>query len=60
MRDLHDPPRTGIRPLDREEIERRVRRAIEALLALHGDGSGPVPISAAELVRLAAPLTSRN
>lgn len=62
MRDLRDDPRVAMRPLDREEIDRRMRGAVDALLADRDGGatSRPVAISAADLVRLVAPMTSRN
>ncbi|HEX6853404.1 MAG TPA: hypothetical protein VF139_18550 [Candidatus Polarisedimenticolaceae bacterium] len=62
MAELRDERVAAIRPLDRAEIERRVRDRLEGLLAGRSGTarSGLVPISAAELVRLAAPMTSRN
>lgn len=62
MTDLPEERATAVRPLGREEIDRRLRGSLDALLARRGaEGTGRlVPISAAELVRLAAPMTSRN
>ena len=62
MANLREEHAAPARPLGRAEIERRLRGSLEALLA--GRKEAPherfVPISAADLVRLAAPLTSRN
>jgi hypothetical protein len=62
VRDVASDPRAALRPLDREEIDRRLRAPLDALLASRGGGAArrPVAISAADLVRLAAPMTSRN
>jgi hypothetical protein len=50
------------RPLGREEIERRLRDTLDELLGgrTADETCRLVPISPAELVRLAAPMTSRN
>lgn len=62
MRDLDDAPRAALRPLERAEIDRRLSATLHDLIASRAAGGAgrPVPIAAAELVRLAAPLVSRN
>ena len=62
MGDLRNESGATARPLGRDEIERRLRAGLETLLAGRPvDTPGrPVAISAADLVRLAAPMTSRN
>jgi hypothetical protein len=62
MADLQDERSAPARPLEQAEIERRLRGSVDALLAGRKgeDHRRLVPISAADLVRLAAPMTSRN
>ena len=62
MRELDESPRAAPRPLERAEIDRRLGATLHALILSRGAGAvdRPVTITAAELVRVAAALTSRN